>query len=68
MNFNSMYFLYDMSILTIPAPSDKFVLQTDVSARGIAGVLSVIRQEEELPVASSQSVTSGRDVVLCYKT
>ena len=42
--------LYDMSILTIPTPSDKFVLQTDASARGIAGVLSVIRKEEELPV------------------
>ena len=39
-----------MSILTIPTPSDKFVLLTDASARGIAGVLSVIRKEEELPV------------------
>ena len=42
--------LYDMSILTIPTPSDKFVLQTDASAGGIAGVLSVIRKEEELSV------------------
>ena len=41
--------LYDMSILTILTPSDRFVLQTDASARGIAGVLRVIRKEEELP-------------------
>ena len=42
--------LYYMSILTNPTPSDKFVLQTDASARGIAGVLSIIRKEEELSV------------------
>ena len=42
--------LYDMSILTIPTPSDKFMLLTDASARGITGVLRVIREKEELPV------------------
>ena len=42
--------LYGMSILTITTPFDKFVLQTDASARGIAGVLSIIRKAEELPV------------------
>ena len=41
---------YDMSILTIPTPSNKFVLQTDASARAIAFVLGGIRKEEELPV------------------
>ena len=42
--------LYNMSILTILTHSDKFLLQTDASARGITGVLSVNRKEEELPV------------------
>ena len=42
--------LNDMFILTTPTPSNKFVLQTDASARGIAGVLRIIRKEEELPV------------------
>ena len=37
-------------MLHIPLPSDKFVLETDASGRGIAGVLSVLRDGGELPV------------------
>ena len=37
--------------LTLPVPSDSFLLQTDASAVGLGAVLSVIREEVELPVA-----------------
>ena len=45
--------LYVMTTLTIHTPTDKFLLQTDTSARGIAGILSVVREEEELPIRFS---------------
>ena len=40
-----------MPLLTLPVPSDSFVLQTDASGVGLGAVLSVKRGEEELPVA-----------------
>ena len=42
--------LSDFSVLTLPKPSDHFVLYTDASGEGIGGVLSVERDKEELPV------------------
>ena len=40
-----------MPLLTLPVPSDSFILQTDASGVGLGAVLSVQRGEEELPVA-----------------
>ena len=40
-----------MPLLTLPVPSDNFILQTDASGVGLGAVLSVKRGEEELPVA-----------------
>ena len=37
--------------LTLPVPTDEFLLQTDASGVGLGAVLSVIREKEELPVA-----------------
>ena len=37
--------------LTLPVPTDFFVLQTDASGVGIGAVLSVLRQDVEYPVA-----------------
>ena len=37
--------------LTLPVPSDQFLLQTDASGVGLGAVLSVVRGDEELPVA-----------------
>ena len=38
--------------MTIPLPNDCFfLLQTDASKKGISGILSVLRDEMELPVA-----------------
>ena len=37
--------------LTLPVPTDVFVLQTDASGVGIGAVLSVLRQDVEYPVA-----------------
>ena len=39
------------SLLTLPTPSDKFLLQTDASRVGLGAVLSGVREGEELPVA-----------------
>ena len=37
--------------LTLPVPTDNFLLQTDASGVGLGAVLSVIRDDVELPVA-----------------
>ena len=42
--------LSQASSLTIPTPKDTFILQTDASTEGIAGILNVVREGEELPV------------------
>ena len=42
--------LSQVSSLTIPTPTDTFILQTDASTKRIAGVLNVVREGEELPV------------------
>ena len=42
--------LSQVSSLTIPIPTDTFTLQTDASTKGIAGILNVVREGEELPV------------------
>ena len=43
--------LCDIPSLTLPVPSDRFILQTDASGVGLGAVLSVRRGEDELPVA-----------------
>ena len=42
--------LYKMSVLNVPSQDDSFVLCVDASVLGIAGVLCVLRNEEEVPV------------------
>ena len=52
---DEFHFLQDalcvLPSLTLPVPKDNFLLQTDASAVGLGAVLSVIRGDEELPVA-----------------
>ena len=43
--------LCDVPTLTLPVPTDDFLLQTDASGVGLGAVLSVIRDAVELPVA-----------------
>lgn len=43
--------LCSLCLLTIPNDDDVFILQTDASSRGIAGVLNVCRDGQEFPVA-----------------
>ena len=43
--------LCSLPSLTLPVPGDQFLLQTNASGVGLGAVLSVIREEEELPVA-----------------
>ena len=43
--------LYKMSVLNVPSPDDSFVLCVDASVLGIAGVLCILRNEEEVSVA-----------------
>ena len=42
--------LSDKSVLFIPHLSDKLLLQTDASSKGIGAVLSVVRDGQELPI------------------
>ena len=50
--------------LTLPLPSDSFVLQTDASQIGLGAVLSFQRGDEELPVAFlfEEAPTAGEKV------
>ena len=43
--------LCSLPSLTLPVPTDKFLLQTDASGMGLGAVLSVVRGGVELPVA-----------------
>ena len=43
--------LCNMPSLTLPLPSDSYLLQTDASGVGLGAVLSVCRGDQELPVA-----------------
>ena len=43
--------LCNVPSLTLPVPTDSFVLQTDASGVGLGAVLSVLRQDVEYPVA-----------------
>ena len=43
--------LCSLPSLTLPVPADEFLLQTDASGVGLGAVLSVVRNEVELPVA-----------------
>ena len=48
-----VYFLHTLCshhVLCIPREDDTFVLQTDMSYRGIGAVLSVVRDGKERPV------------------
>ena len=47
---NFVIMLSDKSVLFIPHLSDKLLLQTDASSKGIGAVLSVVRDGQELPV------------------
>ena len=38
-------------VLTIPSQDDNFLLQIDASGKGISGILSVFRNNSEIPVA-----------------
>ena len=53
--YDEFYYLKDsicsIPSLTLPLPSDSFVLQTDASQVGLGAVLRVQRDGEELPVA-----------------
>ena len=53
--YDEYYYLKDslcaIPTLTLPLPSDSFVLQTDASQVGVGAVLSVQRDGEEWPVA-----------------
>ena len=52
-------------MLTIPAQSDFFRLHIDASGAGLGAVLSVLRDEMELPVAYFSKQLQGRnDVIL----
>ena len=48
--YNLCHTLSQVSSLPIPTPKDTFILQTDTSTKGIAGILNVVRAGEELPV------------------
>ena len=43
--------LCSLPTLTLPVPADSFILQTDASGVGLGAVLSVVREDVELPVA-----------------
>ena len=43
--------LYKTTVLYEPSPNDSFVLCVDASVLGIGGVLCILRNEEEVPVA-----------------
>ena len=62
--------LSQVSSLTIPTPKDTFILQTDASTKGIAGILNVVREGVELPVGfysrklhPAEAMYSGRSNV-----
>ena len=44
-------YLCECSTLLLPSISDSFLLQTDASGKGIAAVLSVCRDGEEMAIA-----------------
>ena len=53
--------------LTLPRNNDKLVLRTDASTMGIGAILSVIREEMEIPVAyylKGLSAAEKNDTVL----
>ena len=43
--------LCDVCVLYVPTLEDEFVLHTDVSLLGLGGVLNIIKEEKEYPVA-----------------
>ena len=54
MNVEFLYLkdaLCSLPSLTLPVPSDSFLLQTDASGVGLGAVLSVVREDVEWPVA-----------------
>ena len=53
--------------LTLPIPSDQFILQTDASGVGLGAVLSVLRDGEELSVVFySQKLQPRGEKLQCY--
>ena len=50
--------------LTLPVPTDSFILQTDASGVGLGAVLSVLREGAELPVAFFSKKLQPRE--RCY--
>ena len=54
LNDEFVYIKHELCVLpslTLPVVSDQFLLQTDASGVGLGAVLSVLREEKELPVA-----------------
>ena len=54
--------LCNLGTLTIPNVSDSFRLHTDASGAGLGAVLSVVRSEEELPVAFFSKQLQGAEL------
>lgn len=60
--------LADRYLVYVPVPSDKLILQTDASGIGVGGVLSVIREEEELPMHSTPDNSPRQKIIIQRQT
>ena len=51
-----------MAVVAVAVPTALYMLHTDVSGRGVGGVLNVLRDGEELPVAYYSRQLKGAEV------